>query len=72
MALKTALMWAKLRAALTAPATGRHRRPPWAVRAATAARERARYVFGIPAPPDRYRPAPAARRTPRPATAYGP
>lgn len=68
MALRIMLMGAALRAILTASATGRHRRPPWAVRAATAARDRARYVFGIPAPADRYRPAHAAR----PAAAYSP
>ena len=60
MALRIALTWAALRAALTAPATGRHRRSPWAVRAAVAARDRTQYVFGVPAPADRYRPAHAA------------
>lgn len=68
MALRTALIWAVLRAARTAPATGRHRRPPWAVRAAVAARDRTRFVIGIPAPHERYRPAHAAR----PAAVYGP
>ena len=67
MALRFALTLAALRAALTAPATGRHRRPAWAVRAATAARERVRYVFGVPDPADRYQPTHAARL--RPATA---
>ena len=72
MALRIALMWAALRAALTAPSIGRHRRPPWAVRAAVAARDSVRYVFGSPAPADRYRPAHAARRTARAVAAYGP
>ncbi len=68
MALRFALILAALRAALTAPALGRHRRPRWAARAAFAAQERARYVFGVPDPADRYRPAHAAR-TGRPAPA---
>jgi len=72
MALRFALTLAALRAALTAPTAGRHRRPSWAVRAATAARERARFVIGIPDPHQRYRPVHAARRTRRPALAYGP
>lgn len=62
MALRFALTLAALRVALTAPATGCHRRPGWARRAATAARERARFVVGIPDPDQRYRPAHAARR----------
>lgn len=61
MALRFALTLAALRAALTAPANGRHRRPRWAIRATAAARERIRYVFGVPDPTDRYRPAHAAR-----------
>ena len=69
MALRFALTIAALRAALTAPVDGRHRRPTWAVRAATAARHRARYVCGLPDPADRYRPAHAAARPGRPAPA---
>ena len=72
MVLRFALMLAALRAAVTAPALGRHRRPPWPVRAATAARHYARYVFAIPEPDQRYRPAHAAGRTRRPTPAYGP
>lgn len=67
MALRFALTLAALRAAITAPTIGRHRRPRWPVRAAWAVWERARYVLAIPDSADRYRPAHAARR--RPATA---
>jgi hypothetical protein len=61
MALRFASTLAALCAALTAPATGCHRRPGWVRRAATAARERARFVVGIPDSDQRYRPAHAAR-----------
>lgn len=61
MILKLTLTVAALRAALTAPATGRHRRPRWPARIATAAREYARFILGIPDTGQHYRPAHAAR-----------
>ena len=61
MTLILTLALGAVRAALTAPAAERHRRPAWPQRAAHGFAWRARYVAGLPDPDTRYRAAHAAR-----------
>lgn len=57
MPLTLTLTLAAVRAALTAPGTGRHRRERWHRRAAAALR----FIAGIPDPDQRHHPAHARR-----------
>jgi hypothetical protein len=68
MTLILTLTLGAARAALSAPAAGRHR-PGWPRRAAHGFAWRARYAAGLPAPDTRYRAAHAARRPGRRASA---